>query len=224
MLLMSVSGTCLETSHKTSTKEHINVAEKCCSVKHLAKTFLGISGQLAWIIYRNFTNNNCHVRTCIIHVSLYWDYVQYMNAVCSVFTHLCVYFSMPVFIYCIHSLYNVIGGLDIVQSQHVYHFCFESYQQHHGQLIWFPSPRFLLQFSFLNKSGLQRSIMFEWENTISRLFFCSLLLFLLFIILFNMLKTENEKKVIFCFIVRWISRCLCCWMFGHKQWQNCFVS
>lgn len=98
---MLVSRICKETNHKTSTKEPINVAEKCFSVKHLTKTFLGISGPLSWIIYRNFTNNNNWVKPCIIHVSLYWDFCMWM--LCAQYVCLfvwanfsvCVFWSRP---------------------------------------------------------------------------------------------------------------------------------
>ncbi len=98
MLLMLVSGIRYETSHKTSTEERINVAEKCFSVKHLAKTFLGISGPLSWIIYRDFTNNNSQEKTCIIHVSLFWDSVLYVNALCSVCLLICACVSVCVLV------------------------------------------------------------------------------------------------------------------------------
>lgn len=38
---MLVSGICWETSHKASSEDRINVAEKCLSVKQLAEIFLG---------------------------------------------------------------------------------------------------------------------------------------------------------------------------------------
>ena len=96
VLLMLVSEIRFETSHKTSTEEHINVAEKCFSVKHLAKTFLGISRPLLWIIYRNFTNNNNQDKTCIIHVSLYWDCSVWESCVLCIFTDLYVHFCVCV--------------------------------------------------------------------------------------------------------------------------------
>lgn len=98
----------------------------------------------------------------------------------SMFTCLCVHFSMCVLVITsnrrlcfwiysqdfwfsvflrllyMHCRHNFIGPLDIVQSEQVYHFCcLKSYQQHCGQLIWFPSPQSLLQFSFMSLSPFQ---------------------------------------------------------------------
>lgn len=98
----------------------------------------------------------------------------------SMFTYLCVHFSVcfghklsscPVFrniqsgtcriqlfyffIY-MYSLWNSIGGSDILQSQQVCHcWCLQSNQQHFGQLIGCPSPQSLVHFSFMSLTPFQ---------------------------------------------------------------------